>query len=264
MKTVLIGKKHTPLVIGNWKMNPNSLSKAEMLAKDLKKALGSKDSIAHVAVAAPFVYSSTIGKLFAKSRIALAAQDVSHEVEGAHTGETSVEMLKDLKVAYVIAGHSERRAQGESNEEVSKNTARILKSGMTAVVCVGEKTRDTQGDYFGVIETQLRIVLREVPASSVGRLVIAYEPVWAIGTGKHASAEDVQEMKLFIQKVIADTHGRKAVAKVRVLYGGSVTKDNAEELLETGRADGFLVGGSSLKALEFAAIIKIADAYGTK
>lgn len=264
MKTVLIGKKHTPLVIGNWKMNPNTLSKAEMLAKDIKKALGNKDSVAHVAVAAPFVYSSTVGKILAKSRITLAAQDVSHEIEGARTGEISIEMLKDLRMTHVIAGHSERRAQGESNEEVSKNTFRILKSGLTAVVCVGEKTRDSQGDYFGVIEAQLRVVLKEVPASAVARLVIAYEPVWAIGTGKHASAEDVQEMKLFIQKIIADTHGRKAVAKVRVLYGGSVTKDNAQELLETGRADGFLVGGSSLKALEFASIIKIADVYGKK
>lgn len=262
MKTVLIGKKHIPLVVGNWKMNPSTLAKAEALTVEIKKAVGTKEVHAHMSIAAPFVYIQRVQKLLGKSKIMLGAQDVCDASEGARTGEISIEMLKDLGVTLVITGHSERRAVGESNADVAQNTLQILKSGLTAVVCVGEKIRDVQGDYFGVVETQLRAVLKDLKPAHLGRLVVAYEPIWAIGTGTHAESSDVQEMKLFIQKVIADTHGRKAVSKVRVLYGGSVNKDNANELLEAGRVDGFLVGGASLKAAEFASIIKIADAYG--
>lgn len=262
MKTVRIGKRHTPLVIGNWKQNPATLEKAQKLALDIKKKIPKKKAIATVAVAAPAPAITGIAKALKRSRIGIAAQDVSHEEGGAHTGEVPVSLLKSIGVAYVIVGHSERRALGETNERVALKTVHVLKAGLTAVVCIGEKKRDAQGDYFGVVETELRAILKAVPASSLGRLVIAYEPIWAIGTGVHATPEDVQEMKLFIQKVIADSLSRPAVAKIRILYGGSVNKDNAEELLEIGRADGFLVGGSSLKPEEFSSIVASADAYG--
>ncbi len=262
MKTDRIGKKHTPLIIGNWKMNPASQEKAMKLFGELKKEVGNKNAVAQVYVAPPFVYIAQSVKKAAKSRIGIASQDVSTDEAGTCTGEISSTMLRDLSVTHVIIGHSERRAHGETDAQVAQKVERVLKSGQTAVVCIGEKARDKQGDYFGVVEAELRAVLKVVTLKAVARLVIAYEPIWAIGTGKHATSEDVQEMKLFIQKVLSDTLGRTVVSKVRILYGGSVTKDNAQELLETGRADGFLVGGSSLKAVEFGGIIKIADVYG--
>jgi triosephosphate isomerase (TIM) len=262
MKTDRIGKKHIPLIIGNWKMNPASQEKALKLFAEIKKEVGSKNGSAQVFVAPPSLYLAQVGKMAAKSRIGLASQDVSTAEAGAYTGDISVAMLNDLSVSHVIIGHSERRAAGETDAQVAQKVERVLKGRQTAVVCIGEKARDSRGDYFGVVESQLRSLLKIVPLKAVSRLVLAYEPIWAIGTGMHATAEDVQEMKLFIQKALADTLGRSAVSKVRILYGGSVNKDNAEELLEVGRADGFLIGGSSLKAGEFGAIIKIADAYG--
>jgi triosephosphate isomerase len=232
------------------------------LASDLKKMITKKNAHAVVCVAAPAPFLSAVSKRIQKTRILLAAQDVSAEPEGAHTGEVSPLMLKSVGVSHVIIGHSERREKGESDALVAQKTIFALKSGLTAVVCIGERKRDAQGDYFNVIETQLRSILKVLVPTTLARLVIAYEPVWAIGTGKHATPEDVQEMKLFIQKIIAEVIGRNAVNKVRILYGGSVNKDNAELLLEVGRADGFLVGGASLKASEFAAIVKTADTYG--
>jgi triosephosphate isomerase len=170
-------------------------------------------------------------------------------------------MLKSVGVTSVIIGHSERRASGESDEEIYKDIQSVFKTGVTAIVCVGEKVRDEHGNYFGIVEAQLRSALRDVPKTKLSQLVIAYEPVWAIGTGKHASAEEVHEMKLFIQKIVTDQFGRIAIKKVRVLYGGSVKKGNALELLSIGAVNGFLIGGASLHPKEFAEIIHTAEAY---
>ncbi len=263
MKSVRIGKKQTPLVVGNWKMNPATLQKAVDLAAAIAKTIPKKRTKTDVALAVPFPFLSAVEKKLTKTRMRLAAQDVSFEDQGAHTGEVSLAMLRSVGVELCVIGHSERRAQGETDETVARKTGQALKSRSSAIVCVGERSRDKEGEYFTVVELQLRSVLKGLKLSWLSRLVIAYEPVWAIGTGKHASADDVQEMKLFIQKVIADVHGRSAVGKVRILYGGSVTKDNASALLTQGHADGFLVGGASLKAPEFCEIIRIADAYGT-
>ncbi len=263
MKSVRIGKKHTPLVVGNWKMNPSHITKASELALSLKKGMPKKSVGAEVAIAVPFPFLSEVQKKIAKTRMKLAAQDVSFEDGGAHTGEISLPMLHSVGVSMVIAGHSERRAQGENDSLVAQKAVAILKGGAVAVVCIGETVRDKEGDYFTAVEMQLRSVLKEVKSSWLSRLVIAYEPVWAIGTGKHANAEDVQEMKLFIQKVIAEVHTRSAVGKVRILYGGSVTKDNAQELFQAGHADGFLVGGASLKASEFCEIVRLADIHAS-
>lgn len=260
MKTPRTTKKHQPLIIGNWKMNPKSLTEADMLAGGLAKSVP-KTGPAAVYAAPPYPFLDVVGKKLRRTRISLGAQDTSTQDSGAYTGQVGVPMLKSMGVEIVILGHSERRALGEANEEVAQKTRGVLKSGLIAVACIGEKKRDRDGNYFNEIEAQLRAILEAITASSLGRFVIAYEPVWAIGTGKHATAEDVQEMKLFIQKVISDTQGRKAVGKVRILYGGSVNKDNAEELLTIGEADGFLIGGASLKALEFSAVVHIADTY---
>jgi triosephosphate isomerase len=255
-------RTHIPLVVGNWKMNPQNTQKAQTLFIDSKKAIGTKNAVAQVAIAAPTLFIGSLEKLSQKSRIKLGAQDVSFEELGAHTGDIALSMLKSVGVTYVIVGHSERRAHGETDEVVSKKTGVVLQGGQTAIVCVGEKVRDARGDYFNVVESQVKSLLLGLKKSHLSRLVIAYEPIWAIGTDKHATAEDVQEMKLFIQKIIADVCGRSMVLKVRIIYGGSVNKDNAKELLEVGNADGFLVGGASLKPTEFASIVHISDTYG--
>lgn len=257
-------KSHTPLIIGNWKMNPTSLSAAKKLFVAVRSGLGRKRLDVDIAIAPPFPYLSEMQRLSPSGRIALAAQDVFFEASGAHTGEVSLPMLKSVGVTAVIIGHSERRARGESDEELYKDLTAVSKSNVTAVVCVGETKRDTQGHYFSAVERQLCAILSAVPKAKLSRLVIAYEPVWAIGTGKHATSEDVHEMKLFIQKVIADTFGRPSVAKVRILYGGSVKKQNAASLLRDSGVDGFLVGGASLKPAEFVSIVNTAHEYTTK
>ena len=257
-------KKHQPLVVGNWKMNPLTIEKSYTLFTGTKKALGSKYHTVEVVIAPSFVAIAGIHKLAKKSVIALGAQDVFYESSGAYTGEISIPMLKPLGVSHIIVGHSERRALGESDELVGKKVAAVVKSGLTCIVCIGEKIRDAHGMYFNVIEAQLRAILTSVSIKQLSHLVIAYEPIWAIGTGKNATAEDVQEMKLFIQKNIVDMFNRAAAAKVRIIYGGSVNPENAEVLLATGDADGFLVGGASLKPVEFARIVQISHEHGNK
>lgn len=254
-------KAHTPLVVGNWKMNPSTLNDARKLFLDIRTALGRKQRLSAIAIAPPTPFIAELQKLSPSGRIALAAQTVSAEAKGAHTGDTSLSMLKSVGVTSVIVGHSERRAAGLTDAEVAARVQAVLTGRTTAIVCVGETSRDVQADFYSVVETQLRAVFAHVPKARLGQLVVAYEPVWAIGTGDHATPEDVREMKLFIQKVIADVYGRPAIAKVRILYGGSVNKTNAVELLREGEVDGFLIGGASLKAKEFAVIIDVADAY---
>ena len=250
--------------MGNWKMNPQDQATAAALASDIKKVLGRKELSVDVCVAPPFVFLPIVSSKLTKSSVLLGAQTVSGNEKGAFTGEVSTGMLKGFGVTHVIVGHSERRAQGQTDMQVHAQIMQVLRARMTAVLCVGELVRDAQGDYFSAVETQLRAALAEVPASSLKNIVVAYEPVWAIGTGKQAHPEDIQEMKLFIQKCIAELFDRKAVPKVRILYGGSVSKDTAQELLEEGNADGFLIGGASLRAGEFTTIVSHAHTYANR
>ncbi len=252
------------MVAGNWKLNPATLGQAKKLYLGIRDGLGRRKHAVDVVVAPPFPFISEMERLTPSQRITLAAQDVFFERTGAYTGEVSMSMLKSVGVSAVMAGHSERRARGEDNEEVYKDTAAILQHAATAIVCVGEQKRDHDGHYLTTVETQVRTALRDVPLNKLRRVVIAYEPVWAIGTGKTATAEDAHEMKLFIQKVLTDLYDRKTAMKVRILYGGSVKKENAAELLEVGEVDGFLIGGASLKAKEFVHIINTANEYMTR
>lgn len=249
---------HTPLVIGNWKMNPQSEKAAVTLFSEVGKAASRMRGV-EVGIAAPFVYLPALAKLAKGKRLALLAQDAFWENLGARTGEVSFPMLKSVGITKTILGHSERRALGETDEEVHKKVLAALKGDHRVVVCVGEAKRDAQGHYLGVVEKQLRAALTGVSKTKLGNIVIAYEPTWAIGTGNTATPEDAHEMKLFIQKVLADLFGRSALSKIRVLYGGSVTKGNAETLMREGAVDGFLVGGASLRAAEFIEIAKIAS-----
>lgn len=253
--------KQELLVIGNWKMNPSTVGAARKIFLDISKNLGRRKPTVEVAVAPPFPFISELERLSPSKRIILGAQDVFYEAGGAHTGEVSLSMLKSVGVELVISGHSERRALGETEQDIYKDVQAILKYKATAVVCVGEMTRDQNGHYFNTVESQLRSALKDVKINQLKNVVVAYEPVWAIGTGDTATPEDAHEMKLFIQKILTDRFGRSALKKVRVVYGGSVNSGNAETLLREGGVDGFLVGGASLKGKEFAEIVKTADRF---
>ncbi len=245
-----------PLVIGNWKMNPQSVSLSIKLTIDLKKKLNTVNDV-DVVVAPPFVYLESVGNVKGGTKtFSLGAQNVHHEKLGAHTGETSLSMLQSLGVTHVILGHSERRAEGETDIEVNQKVSATIKEGLTAVVCVGEVERDHSAHYLAHIESQIRIALAKISKVRLGQIVIAYEPIWAIGTGNTATASDVHEMKIFIERVITDLYGRNFAQKVRIIYGGSVNPKNARELFVDGMVDGFLVGGASLRADEFIQIVK--------
>lgn len=253
-------KKHTStkLVIGNWKMNPATVGKSQTLFLDIRKGLGRQYKDVEVVVAPPSAFISEMERLTPSRRIELCAQDTHYEKEGAHTGEVSTSMLKSVGVSSVIVGHSEKRAAGDSDEEVSKKVQAVLNGSLTVVLCVGEKKRDTHGHYLTHVEKQLISALRNIAPSKLKRVIVAYEPIWAIGTGKTATPEDAQEMTLFIKKVLSDMHGRTTAQKVRILYGGSVKPNNAEALLRESDIGGFLVGGASLKASSFLSIIHTA------
>lgn len=256
-----MSKRHKPLVVGNWKMNPATLARAEKIWVDVQKALSGRRGLTEVAIAPPLPFISEIMQLSGPQKIDFVAQDVSYEEGGAFTGEVSVAMLRSIGVKCAIVGHSERRARGENDLDVNKKVQALIASKSAAIVCVGEKERDRSGDYFNQVEEQISKALSGVTPAEMKHVVLAYEPVWAIGTGQSAEGSDVQEMKLFIYKILADLYDRETAEKTRVLYGGSVNADNAASLLEAGTSDGFLVGGASLEAKQFAAIVKAADHY---
>lgn len=246
----------TPLVIGNWKMFPQSVSLATKLMKELKKRLSTARDV-DVVIAPPFLYLDAVYQVKNSSKMfTLGAQNVHHEKLGSYTGEISISMLQSFGVTHVILGHSERRKEGETDKKINLKLLAMVKSGLTGVVCVGEVKRDHSAHYLSHVEEQVRHALAGVSKSKLDLVVIAYEPIWAIGTGNTATSDDVHEMKLFIEKILSDLYGRNLAQKVRILYGGSVNGKNAQELFLQGMVDGFLVGGASLHADEFAQIVK--------
>ncbi len=248
-------KQTVPLIVGNWKMNPVTLADAVALGT----AIARKHKTAlepYVAVAPSFPHLSEVGKKIKKSTVALAAQDVYIQPLGPFTGEVSITQLKDLSVQYVIVGHSERRALGEADQLVREKVQTVLRHQMTPIVCIGERERDEQGNFFTFIENQLRSLAEVLPAVAIKKVIIAYEPIWAIGTGNTATADDVKEMQLFIEAALTKLYDRPTAKKVRLLYGGSVKPENAATIHTEGGMHGFLVGGASLKVDDFAAIIR--------
>ena len=242
------------LVIGNWKLNPGTNTEAKTLFAAVRKAVP-KDTEAKVVVAPPFLFIPEVARAKSKN-ILLGAQDVAFEERGALTGEVGPNMLASFGVEYVIIGHSERRAMGETDAQVNKKIVASLKRKLVPVVCIGEKRRDTQGQFYNEIAAQIKALSEGLTPLQLPKVVIAYEPIWAIGTGATATAEDVKEMQLFIVSTLTKLFDRKTAEKVRLIYGGSVKESNAKELHQSGGMSGFLVGGASLQASEFAAIIK--------
>jgi triosephosphate isomerase (TIM) len=249
-----------PLIAGNWKMHKTHLEGVQLTQK-LAWALSSEDTDAvEVVVCPPFTALRSVGTLIDgdKLPIGLGAQNCHPEPEGAYTGEVSAPMLAKLGVRYVIVGHSERRQQfGETDELVNRKARAVLAAGMRPIVCVGETLEQREaGQTAEVVQGQVRGSLAGLPAEQVAGLVVAYEPVWAIGTGRAATAEDAQETIALVRGTVAELAGRAAADELRIQYGGSVKAGNAEELAAKPDIDGALVGGASLDADEFALIVK--------
>lgn len=240
------------LVAGNWKMN-GSLKENEDLLQALK--MGASVTDVQVAICPPAIYIPQVAGLLAGSKIAWGGQNLSQERAGAFTGEISADMLKDLGCSYVIVGHSERRAlYGENDELVAEKYAAALAVGLTPILCVGELLEEREaGDTENVVGRQLDAVIAKVGIEAIAAGVIAYEPVWAIGTGKTASPEQAQDVHAFIRQRCAEK--ATTVAEVlQILYGGSVKSDNAAQLFAMPDIDGGLIGGASLEAGSFIAI----------
>ncbi len=248
-----------PLIAGNWKMYKTS-SEAIVLAEAVVEALSMPDET-QVVVCPPFTALAAVGQVVAGSRIGLGAQDLHWAKEGAYTGEVSAEMLWDIGCRYVIVGHSERRQYfGETDESVSRKSLAALASGLTPIICVGETLFEREaGHAHAVVEAQLKGALSGLKLEQVQGLVLAYEPVWAIGTGKTATPSQAEEMHAHIRRTIALLFGAEIAHGVRILYGGSVKPDNAKELLGRSEIDGALVGGASLQIDSFAAIARAAS-----
>jgi triosephosphate isomerase len=246
-----------PLIAGNWKMFKDN-REAEELVRELVPLVAGVEDV-EVAVCPPFTALADTSRLLAESgsAIALGAQDVYPADQGAYTGEISPLMLKAVGVTYVIAGHSERREIiGEKDDFVAAKVRAVLDAGMTPILCVGETLEEREdGRALSKVEGQLAAGLDSAEAVEIPGMVIAYEPIWAIGTGKTATPDDAQEMNSSIRRWLAGAYGDDAAASVRILYGGSVKPDNAAELMAMEDIDGALVGGASLKAADFAAIV---------
>lgn len=247
-----------PFIAGNWKMNLLCEAGSD-LARGLMSVLPSNQDV-QVAVCAPAVYLHHLGTLLKGSLIGLGAQNMSQEKEGAFTGEISGSMLKDVGCSCVILGHSERRQfYGETDELVNAKTIAALGYGLTPIVCVGEMLEQREaGTTAQVIDEQIRGSLAGLTNEQAGQIVIAYEPVWAIGTGKTASPAQAEEVHAQIRQLLSDLFSKSVAESIRLQYGGSVKPDNADELMGQPNIDGALVGGASLNADSFAAIVAAA------
>lgn len=250
-------KKAKKLVVGNWKMNPVQVEDAKKIVSVLKRNIKSIKNT-NVIVCPPFLYISALSGLN-KSGIYLGAQNANSNVAGPLTGEISYQQLPQFGVDFVIVGHSERRNIGETDEMINKKVLSVIDGGMSAIVCIGETKRDPNGDYFDFIKQQILKALALVPKKFFDKIVIAYEPVWAIGAKEAVKPVELQEMSIYIRKVLKDAFGVSS-DDIRIIYGGAVDAFNAGSLMKEGNVSGFLVGRQSLDAGSFLEIIRSVDA----
>ncbi len=253
------------IIIGNWKMNPLSFKEAEMLFSNVAKAVSFVKKT-EIVICPPFLYlpsfaSALAGKGKLKKKISLGAQNAFWMNAGAFTGEVSPNMLYELGVRYVILGHSERRALGETNALVNKKVKASLNASLIPILCVGEGARDESHSYFNLVKVQLGECLNGISKNLISKIIIAYEPIWAISStvNRHdATSIDSREMAIFIRKILSDKFGPDA-GRMRIIYGGSVNEKDAPEFLKNGGVDGLLAGRASLDAKKFIEIVKIAE-----
>jgi triosephosphate isomerase len=243
-----------PFIAGNWKMH-NTCAESVTLVSRLTGMLSGLAGV-DVVVAPPFTALTAVASVLTNSTIALAAQNMFWEEKGAFTGEIAPAMLKEAGCTYVIIGHSERRQYfHETDETVNRRLKTALRASLIPIVCIGETLAEREADKtFGILERQIRFGLIDLSLDEIGKVIIAYEPVWAIGTGRTATPEQAQEVHGFIRKLIAQLFSREIADRMRILYGGSVKPDNIDQLMAQEDIDGALVGGASLKAEDFARI----------
>ncbi|WP_438482202.1 triose-phosphate isomerase [Oleiharenicola lentus] len=248
------------LIAGNWKMN-KSAGDGATLVKDIVDEIGRETSV-EVVVCPPFTALESVAKALEGQAVKLGAQNFHHEKSGAYTGEISAEMLRALYVTHVILGHSERRTYfGETDAFINKKVITALASQLKPILCVGETLAEREaGSTLSVVQTQLEGGLKGVALDQITTVVIAYEPVWAIGTGKVATTAQAQEVHAFIRDLLTKLYGAPLAQKVRILYGGSMKPSNAAELLAEKDIDGGLIGGASLEAKSFVELVKAAAA----
>ncbi|HPT85971.1 MAG TPA: triose-phosphate isomerase [Bacillota bacterium] len=253
--------KRRTVIAGNWKMNKTP-SEARTLACEIAKALEGLDTCdcVDVVVCVPFVDICTVAEALKGTRIKIGAQNVHFKKSGAYTGEISAPMLAECGVTHVVVGHSERRQYfGETDEVVNLRAKAALEEGITPIICVGELLAERDaGITEEVVSRQTKLALAGFSADEVKRTIIAYEPVWAIGTGRNATAEQAEEVCALIRNIIAGLHGKDIAEAVTIQYGGSMKAGNAAELLAQPDVDGGLIGGASLSAEEFVEIVKAA------
>ena len=244
------------IVAGNWKMNTTPAEGVE-LAKGIVALKGEVCPSVNFIVAPPFTHLSEVMNVIKGSGIALAAQNCAAEAKGAYTGEVSAKMIASLGAEYVILGHSERREYyGETSATLNKKMVQVFENGLAPIYCVGEKLEEREaGKHFDVVRAQIEEVIFNLTPEQFEKVIIAYEPVWAIGTGKTATSDQAQEMHAFIRSVLAQKFGAKA-ENTAILYGGSAKPSNAPELFSKADVDGGLIGGASLVAADFIAIGK--------
>ena len=244
------------IVAGNWKMNKN-LQEGIELAKELNEALTADKPNCDVVICTPFIHLASVAALLNKDVIGLGAENCADKAKGAYTGEVSAEMVKSTGADYVILGHSERRSYYAETAEILKEKVNLaLENGLKVIFCIGEVLEEREaGIQNSVVEKQLAGSLFELTAEQMGNIILAYEPVWAIGTGKTATADQAQEMHAFIRATIAGKFGEKVAEDTSILYGGSCKPSNAKELFAKPDVDGGLIGGAALKAEDFKGII---------
>jgi triosephosphate isomerase len=247
------------LVAGNWKLH-KTIAEALALVEELKAGMAGVTAT-DVVVAPVFTALDAVGKTLQGSAISLAAQNCYPETKGAFTGEVSPALLRDAGCSYVIVGHSERRRIfREADAFINLKVKAVIAEEIQAILCVGETLEERNDDKtFPILAAQLRNGLDGIPAEGMSRVIIAYEPVWAIGTGKNATPDQAQEVHRFLRNLLAEMYGADTAAHLRILYGGSVKGDNAAELLGQEDIDGALVGGASLKAADFLSIVNAGE-----
>lgn len=247
--------KSQKLIVANWKMNPRTIREAKKIFTDFKKE---KINYTHktIVFCPPSIFLKELKSLYKGAKIFWGAQDVHYEDEGQFTAQLSVPMIKEAGARFVIVGHSEVRAMGDSEESISKKVFKSLKEDLHVILCVGEKIHDAHATYLQIIAEQLKSGLRYVTPSLVKKISIAYEPIWAIGKGSNAmNTHDIHFMNLFIKKELINKFGKTIGTSIPILYGGSVDSYNCQKIVEEGRVDGLLIGRSSLNPGEFAKII---------
>lgn len=244
------------IVAGNWKMN-KSLNEGIELINEINEKLKSKTNDALVIYGTPFIHLAEAGKMVDNKSIFLSAQNCAAEASGAYTGEVSASMVASTGAQYVILGHSERRAYYNDNDEVlTKKVDQALSNQLNPIFCIGEVLDERESEnHFNVVKAQMENVAFKLSADDFKKLVIAYEPVWAIGTGKTATSDQAQEMHAFIRGLIREKYGEQVADDTTILYGGSCKPSNANELFSNPDVDGGLIGGASLKADDFVGII---------